>query len=284
MPLSAPVKRRHYHTREVRCLGFEREDGLWDIEGRITDTKTYSFENHDRGTVGSGAAVHDMLVRLTIDDGLVVHEAEATTESSPFAICPNVTASISELKGLKIGAGWTLAVHELIGRTAGCTHIAPIGNGSVGDHSLPDHHPSKNAHRPRRPGSQAPAESPRYLLCFCERRTGRKTPVARPLYRRLGYRPRNRICRYLQNLGDVECRGWLAFDPKIDAGTAGPARTRGDPKIINHEYPNCRGPARLIAMFLHRVANFMTANSLATANFLQTVPDRGFEAQARPPT
>ena len=131
MPLSAPVKRRHYHTREVRCLGFEREDGLWDIEGRITDTKTYSFENHDRGTVGSGAAVHDMLVRLTIDDGLVVHEAEATTESSPFAICPNVTASISELKGLKIGAGWTKAVHERIGRTAGCTHIVQLVTGPL---------------------------------------------------------------------------------------------------------------------------------------------------------
>ena len=37
MPLSPPVGRQHLHTRRVTCQGFFREDGLWDIEGRITD-------------------------------------------------------------------------------------------------------------------------------------------------------------------------------------------------------------------------------------------------------
>ena len=35
MPLSKPAPRKHIHTREIKCLGFEREDGLWDIEGRL---------------------------------------------------------------------------------------------------------------------------------------------------------------------------------------------------------------------------------------------------------
>jgi hypothetical protein len=34
------VKRRHLHTRTVTMQGFAREDGLWDIEGRMTDAKT----------------------------------------------------------------------------------------------------------------------------------------------------------------------------------------------------------------------------------------------------
>ncbi len=59
MPLSPPVKRVQKHTREVKCFGYEREDGLWDIEGRIADTKTYSFENRDRGTIASGTPVHE---------------------------------------------------------------------------------------------------------------------------------------------------------------------------------------------------------------------------------
>jgi len=37
MPLSPPVGRQHLHTRRVVCQGFFRDDGLWDIEGRITD-------------------------------------------------------------------------------------------------------------------------------------------------------------------------------------------------------------------------------------------------------
>ena len=66
MPLSKPDARRHAHTREIQCLGYEREDGLWDIEGSIRDSKTYSFDNIDRGGVAAGEAIHHMLVRLWV--------------------------------------------------------------------------------------------------------------------------------------------------------------------------------------------------------------------------
>ena len=49
MPLSPPVGRQHLHTRRVTCQGFFRDDGLWDIEGRITDEKTYEHANEWRG-------------------------------------------------------------------------------------------------------------------------------------------------------------------------------------------------------------------------------------------
>ena len=44
MPLSEPAARQAIHNRHVHCAGFQREDGLWDIEGHIKDTKAYSFE------------------------------------------------------------------------------------------------------------------------------------------------------------------------------------------------------------------------------------------------
>ena len=123
MSLSTPVKRNLIHTREIRCMGYEREDGLWDIEGRITDTKTYSFNNLDRGEVSAGMPVHDMLIRLTIDSDLVVQKAEALTMSAPFKICPAITDSIATLKGLKITSGWRRNVQNAIGGLKGCTHI-----------------------------------------------------------------------------------------------------------------------------------------------------------------
>ena len=131
MPLSPPVKRNLIHTREVRCMGYEREDGLWDIEGRITDTKTYSFSNIDRGEVGAGTPVHDMLIRLTVDNDLVVHEAEATTESAPFNICPVIPDGVKALKGLKIASGWTRNVQKAIGGLKGCTHINQLITGPL---------------------------------------------------------------------------------------------------------------------------------------------------------
>ena len=67
MPLSPPVGRQHLHTRRVICQGFFREDGLWDIEGRITDEKTYEHANEWRGPLPAGEFVHDMSIRLTLD-------------------------------------------------------------------------------------------------------------------------------------------------------------------------------------------------------------------------
>jgi len=43
MPLSAPVPRQLLHRRVVQCTGYRREDGLWDIEGRMVDTKGFSY-------------------------------------------------------------------------------------------------------------------------------------------------------------------------------------------------------------------------------------------------
>ena len=54
MPLSPSVERDHLHLRQVECRGFSRKDGLWDIEGHMTDKKSYGFPNKARGHVEAG--------------------------------------------------------------------------------------------------------------------------------------------------------------------------------------------------------------------------------------
>lgn len=123
MPLSSAAKRQLIHTRTVTCRAYRRDDGLWDIEGHMTDIKTYPIANEDRGgSIQAGEPVHEMWLRLTIDQQLTIHDAEASTEFSPFNICPNITPAYRALKGLAIGPGWTKKVKSLLGNTAGCTH------------------------------------------------------------------------------------------------------------------------------------------------------------------
>jgi len=122
MPLSAPVEREHLHDRRYEFQGFRRKDGLWDIEGRMVDTKTYDFPNQYRGTIRAGVPFHDMRIRLTLDDEFVVRDIEAATDASPFEICPAITASFGAIKGLKIGPGWRRALKERLGGARGCTH------------------------------------------------------------------------------------------------------------------------------------------------------------------
>ena len=41
MPLSPPAARDPLHTRRIEINGYRRADGLFDIEGRLTDTKPF---------------------------------------------------------------------------------------------------------------------------------------------------------------------------------------------------------------------------------------------------
>jgi len=122
MPLSAPVEREHLHDRRYEFQGFHRRDGLWDIEGRMVDSKTYDFPNLHRGTIHAGTPLHDMRIRLTLDDHFVVRDIEAVTEAAPFEVCPAITESFAAIKGLKVGAGWRRQLKEKLGGVKGCTH------------------------------------------------------------------------------------------------------------------------------------------------------------------
>jgi hypothetical protein len=126
MPLSAPAPRAHLHTRTVECRGYRREDGLWDIEGHIVDAKTYPFESSWRGQMPPGSPVHDMWIRLTVDDELTVRAVEAVTDASPFQVCPDITPNFQRLVGLSIKSGWTQQVRNLLGGTEGCTHLVEL--------------------------------------------------------------------------------------------------------------------------------------------------------------
>lgn len=123
MPLPPPAQREHLHTRAIECRGFRREDGFWDIEGRLVDTKSYGFFSHARGDVKPGQAIHDMSIRLTVDDELVIWEAVGCMDHTPYQICSKAVFNVDELKGLKIGPGWTRRAHKLMGGRRGCTHL-----------------------------------------------------------------------------------------------------------------------------------------------------------------
>ncbi len=65
MPLTSPSEREPVHTRTITCEGYERDDGLYDIDGWLTDTKSYAYTSTDRGEVNAGVPVHGMGLRLT---------------------------------------------------------------------------------------------------------------------------------------------------------------------------------------------------------------------------
>jgi hypothetical protein len=126
MPLSPPAARQKLHRRLIDIHGYQREDGLYDIEAWLEDTKSYPFENQDRGTINPGEALHGMWVRMTVGEDMVIRACEAASDFTPYTICPQAAPNFAALAGVAIGPGFNRAVKERVGGTLGCTHLREV--------------------------------------------------------------------------------------------------------------------------------------------------------------
>jgi hypothetical protein len=126
MPLSPPEERELLHSRDIVLRGYRRADGLYDIEAQLTDTKSYGFANRDRGYVHAGEPIHGMWFRLTVDEKRRIVASEASSDYTPYAICPTATPNFSRLAGLEIKPGFLKEAAKRVGGTAGCTHLREL--------------------------------------------------------------------------------------------------------------------------------------------------------------
>jgi len=132
MPLpAAEVSRTRTHVRRISLEGWRRDDGLWDIEARLTDVKDQDFPLAS-GVRAKGDPVHDMHVRATIDQQMNIIDLVAAADWVPYpGGCDTITPAYSRLKGLNLFSGFRQAVNEQFKNANGCTHITELL------HSLP---------------------------------------------------------------------------------------------------------------------------------------------------
>jgi Protein of unknown function (DUF2889) len=126
MPLSQPAAREHIHTRAIEINGYRRNDGHYDIEAHLTDRKSFGQTNHDRGYIEAGEPVHDMWLRLTVDETMHIQAVEAISDKTPYAMCPAAAPNFARLTGMRIKAGFLREATHAVGGTAGCTHLREL--------------------------------------------------------------------------------------------------------------------------------------------------------------
>ena len=104
MPLPPPTQNRQpLHTRTVRINSYEREDGQWDLEAELIDTKAYDFPKRFKGMHKAGRPVHHMHLRVTIDQNFTVTEAVAAYDAAPYdAQCSCIAPAYEKLVGLNL--------------------------------------------------------------------------------------------------------------------------------------------------------------------------------------
>lgn len=127
MPLPPVTGREPLHTRRIECRGYRREDGLWDIDGHLLDTRDETLQTFGRGRIEPGEPLHEMWMRLTVDDDLHVIAIQASIEHAPYPACPYFPAArFEKLIGQQIAPGWTARVRLALGGPNGCTHLVEM--------------------------------------------------------------------------------------------------------------------------------------------------------------
>ncbi|MES2974803.1 MAG: DUF2889 domain-containing protein [Pseudomonadota bacterium] len=124
MPLSDPGARREIHHRVIDMKAYARDDGLYDAEAHLVDTKPFDFLRPSSPVPApAGQALHDLWIRITVDGEYTVRAIEAASDVTPWAICREAEATLSELVGERLVRGWSAKVKERLRGVAGCTHL-----------------------------------------------------------------------------------------------------------------------------------------------------------------
>lgn len=126
MPLSEPVPRQLRHRRAIRAEAYERADGLWDIEACLTDHKPRDVALA-AGIRPNGLPIHELWLRITVDRGLTIVDAEASTDWAPYpGQCEAANPAYRALIGLNLLDHFRRDASRLLGGIAGCTHLTEL--------------------------------------------------------------------------------------------------------------------------------------------------------------
>ena len=126
MPLSTPTKRTLRHTRAICIEAYSRDDGLWDLDARITDHKPRDIHLAS-GIRQNGNALHDLTLRITIDLQLNIVDVQAVSDAVPYpGYCEAVAPDYQKLIGLNLMHQFRQKLKERMAGIHGCTHLTEL--------------------------------------------------------------------------------------------------------------------------------------------------------------
>jgi hypothetical protein len=121
------VTREEMHFRRIDMRGYRRSDGLYEVEGTVTDRKPHDFTSPNGSKlVPAGEAIHDMGVTLVFDEQMTVRAVRAFTGSAPYGSCFEAPDTLQVLVGLRLASGWSSEVRKLLSGAACCSHLKEI--------------------------------------------------------------------------------------------------------------------------------------------------------------
>jgi hypothetical protein len=122
----AAATRQLKHRRQIDVQVFSRGDGLWEVDATLSDTKTRATQMAE-GTRPAGTPIHDMLLRLVVNEKFDIVEAGSQTRWMPYTgSCDQHGDVYGRLAGLNLLQDFRGSMRRLVGGVLGCTHITEL--------------------------------------------------------------------------------------------------------------------------------------------------------------
>jgi hypothetical protein len=123
---TAASDRQLKHCRSIDVQIYARGNGLWEVDAHITDVRPRETRMAT-GMLPAGAPIHEMLLRIVVDEQFNVIEAGAETLAMPYpGDCNDYGDVYGRLVGLNLMRGFRHGVKERLGGIQGCTHITEL--------------------------------------------------------------------------------------------------------------------------------------------------------------
>ena len=125
-PAPRPV-RELVHGRQLVSRAYRRDDGRWDIEGRLADVKTRDVQLGGM-QVAAGEPYRALALTVTVDNMHTIREAhvEVDIRTAGPAAGARAAAACETLLGRRIDARFAAETTERFVRTADCPHLAEL--------------------------------------------------------------------------------------------------------------------------------------------------------------
>lgn len=125
LPPASP-QRQPRHRRLIELEVFERVDGLWEVDARLTDTKPFDLRLKT-GVRPANTPLHELQLRLVVDTGFNILDAGSQSAWTPYPEhCGEHGDAYRQLIGLNLMHGFRHAVKQRLSGVLGCTHLTEL--------------------------------------------------------------------------------------------------------------------------------------------------------------
>jgi hypothetical protein len=119
-------KHEKIHTRQITVTTYDTDEDAIIVEGILKDDRLKDIYRPTGETIPPGT-VHHMIIRMKVTrPRLTIEDIDVSMPTVPHDGCPETRNSLEPVIGMRISAGFTNNVKDLVGGAKGCAHLVSL--------------------------------------------------------------------------------------------------------------------------------------------------------------